>query len=209
MSFHDYCFEPSASTNPSFYEQICGPILGLYQNLAIKHVQSTQDALLNTEFGSAYSYAIEQVTDLADLNMIPWISWAYCGCGDPTTALQPLDLEGIVNDPAEPLTGSNINTSHLNALVRPYPQAIAGTPESWSYNTITGTFLLAWSTTSPLGVIRATDATTVVFVPNLDYPHGYQVSINNGTVISGMGTQYLAIAADSGASSVKVTVWRK
>jgi endoglycosylceramidase len=141
--------------------------------------------------------------------MIPWISWAYCGCGDPTTALKPLDLEGIVIDPAEPLTGSNINTSHLNALVRPYPQAIAGTPENWSYNTTTGIFRLAWSTTSPTGVSRARDANTVVFVPSLDYPHGYEVFVYKGTVVSGMGTQHLVIAADSGASSVTMTVWRK
>jgi endoglycosylceramidase len=208
MSFHDYCFQPSASTNPFLYQLICGVILDLYQSLAIEHVQSTQDALLNTEFGSAYPYAIEQVTELADLNMIPWINWAYCGCGDPTTAM-PLDLEGIVIDPAEPLTGSNLNTAHLKALVRPYPQAIAGTPEHWFYNTTTGTFRLAWSTTSPAGVMRAPDARTVVFVPRLDYPNGYQVSVHQGTVVAGMGTQHLAIAADPGASRVRVTVWRK
>lgn len=209
LSFHDYCFEPSPTSNEFIYKLVCGTVLDLYQNLALKRVQSTGDALLNTEFGSAYPYAIEQVSGLFDQHMIPWITWAYCGCGDPTTALQPPEAEGIVIDPAQPLTGANLNSSHLDVLVRPYPQAVAGTPTRWSFNTTTGTFRLAWSTASPSGVHLAPGATTAVFVPALQYPNGYRASVVNGSIVSGLGSPLLGIVANPGAVSVKLTVTRR
>ena len=56
--------------------------------------------------------------------MVPWTEWAYCTCGDPTGS----PIEGIVNDPRKPKTGSNLVTGTLDALVEPYPHVIAGTP---------------------------------------------------------------------------------
>ena len=34
----------------------------------------------------------------------------------------------------------------LKALVEPYPQLVAGTPQSWSFNATTSTFKLVYTT---------------------------------------------------------------
>jgi endoglycosylceramidase len=207
MSYHDYCSEPG-SMGQFVYALLCGGVLNGFQTSALSRSQSTGDALLMTEFGSATPYAVQMVADDADKNMMPWLNWAYCGCGDPTTAIDPAQ-EGIVIDPAQPLTGSNINSADLAALERPYPQAIAGTPTSWSYDASTGTFTLVYSTTSPPGVTLAQGANTIVFVPTLQYPNGYSVTVAGGSVVSGTGTQNVVIAAQPGASNVTVTVTKK
>jgi endoglycosylceramidase len=210
ISFHDYCFEPG-SMPQVLYAALCGGVLSSSQTSAISHASSDGgggDAVLMTEFGSATAYAVQMVADDADQNMVPWLEWAYCGCGDPTTAIAPAE-EGIVTDPSQPLTGSNINATALAVLERPYPQAIAGTPTSWSYDETTGTFTLDYVTTSPPGVTLAPGATTVVFLPALQYPNGYTATVTGGAVATGNGTQNLVIAANAGAGSVSVSVTKK
>jgi endoglycosylceramidase len=207
MSYHDYCFEPG-STSQAEYTALCGGVLNGAQTSAVSRSNSTGDAILLTEFGSAAPWAEQIVADDADANMMPWLKWAYCGCGDPTTAIDP-GKEGIVLDPTQPPAGSNVNGADLSVLVRPYPQAVAGTPTSWSYDASTGAFSLAYGTAPPPGVSLVAGADTVVFVPSIQYPNGYTVTVTGGSVASGSGTQNLVIAADAGASSVRVTFARK
>jgi hypothetical protein len=45
---------------------------------------------------------------------------------------------------AWPPVGDNVNTAELETLAAPYPQVIAGTPNSWSFDN--GTFQLSYST---------------------------------------------------------------
>jgi endoglycosylceramidase len=207
ISFHDYCFEPG-STPEFLYSLLCGGVLDSSQTSAITHAGAGGDAVLMTEFGSAEPFAIRMVADNADKNMVPWLSWAYCGCSDPTTAIAPLK-EGIVFDPKQPLAGANIDMDNLTVLERPYPQAIAGTPTSWSTDATTGTFTLVYATTSPPGATLASGARTVVFLPAARYPNGYTATVTHGSVVSGSGTQSIVIAADPGAASVTVTVTKK
>jgi endoglycosylceramidase len=207
ISFHDYCFEPG-SISQLAYAALCGGVLNSSQTTAISHAGTGGDAVLMTEFGSATPFAVTMVADDADKNMVPWLNWAYCGCGDPTTALDPTK-EGIVIDPSQPLAGSNLNAPDLAVLERPYPQAIAGTPTSWSLDPTTGTFSLAYTTTSPPGATLAPGATTVVYIPAARYPSGYTATVTHGAIVAGSGTQTLSIAADPGAASVSVTVAKK
>jgi endoglycosylceramidase len=207
ISFHDYCFEPGSTTQLA-YEALCGGVLNSSQTAAISHAGTGGDAVLMTEFGSATPFAVTMVADDADKNMVPWLNWAYCGCGDPTTALDPAK-EGIVIDPSQPLTGANINTADLTVLERPYPQAIAGTPTSWSLDATNGTFSFAYSTKSPPGATLAPGATTVVYLPAARYPSGYTATVTNGAIATGNGTPLLAIAASPGAASVSLIVTKK
>jgi endoglycosylceramidase len=208
LSFHDYCFEPG-TMNPSLYELICGSVLDVYRKSARARSQATGDALLLTEFGSATPYALQLVVDAAEREMIPWISWAYCGCGDPTTSIQPPEQEGIVRDPTAALNDANIDSAKLAVFARPYPQAIAGTPTYWRYNTSTGVFELSYSTAGPGSVTRSPGTNTVIFVPSLQYPNGYRAAVNHGIIVSGNGTQTLEIAATPGASTVTVTIRKR
>jgi endoglycosylceramidase len=215
LSFHDYCLEPG-SMSQGLYAVVCGGVLNSSQTSALSHAATAStsntglsgDAVLMTEFGSATPFAVQMVADDADQNMVPWLNWAYCGCGDPTTAIDPKQ-EGIVLDPKQPLTGSNVSATALGVLERAYPQAIAGTPTSWKFDATSGAFDLAYTTASPPGVARAPGATTVVFLPPASYPNGYTATVTHGAVVAGAGTSSLVIAADPGASSVTLSVAKK
>lgn len=57
----------------------------------------------------------------------------------------------------------------LDALVRPYPERVAGDPESWSFDRSSGVFTLHYRPD------RTIEAPTTVIVPERAYPSGYQV----------------------------------
>ncbi len=65
----------------------------------------------------------------ADQHLIGWTEWAYSGQGDITTSASPPGSESLIYNPADPLTGANVNTGNLETLAEPYPQLISGTPD--------------------------------------------------------------------------------
>jgi endoglycosylceramidase len=203
FAFHDYCLiEPQTGTN-----QGCDTFDDLVFSNAVSHVQSTGDALMETEFGATddVSYLTAMV-QRADRTMVPWLEWAYCGCSDPTTS-GPGDKQAIVRDPAKPPTGSNLVTQTLGALVEPYPQLIAGTPESWSFDTLSKTFTLRYSTARATGHgAFKRGAVTAVVAPALVYGGHYAASVNGGRVTSRRGASILQIAACPSVRHVTVTV---
>ena len=77
FAFHDYCLEESPNGCESEAINIAK---------AVKHVKKTKDALLLTEFGSSnHEGDLSGVVAKADANMVPWLEWAFCYCGDPLT----------------------------------------------------------------------------------------------------------------------------
>jgi hypothetical protein len=132
----------------------------------------------------------------ADRNMVSWLEWHYCGCNDPTTS-GPGDKQAIVLDPAKPPSGANLKTVTLDQLVRPYPQVVAGTPESWSYNA--GTFKARW---------LAKTGESEIVLPSRDYPNGYAAQVQGGSITSAKGAGLLRVHACRGVPEVAVTVTR-
>jgi endoglycosylceramidase len=200
MSFHDYCLGGPA--------RICAKgERGVFAN-ARKRSAATGDGLLLTEFGATNNAATNtRVASEADDAMMPWVEWAYCGCGDPTTSANPPSAEAVVVDPKKAPKGSNIVKSTLGALERPFPQAVAGTPRSFGYAPGSGAFQLRFSTTRPGGHGRfKAGSCTQVFVPALHYPHGYKARVHGGHVISRRGAGVLEVASLSGAKTVTVDV---
>jgi endoglycosylceramidase len=153
----------------------------------------TGGALLNTEWGATTDgAAITTQADQFDQALIPWIFWAFTS-------------EAIAN-PALPPSGSNVVASTVDALVRPYPTAIAGTPTSISYDSASHAFVTSWSTITPTGEESPAGATTTIAVPRLDYPSGYSVSVTGAGVTSAPCAGQLTLVADPGVSSVTVRV---
>jgi endoglycosylceramidase len=195
FAFHDYCLANEA--------QGC-PTQEITMNNADKYAASSGDALLMGEWGATSSTTdLNKMVALADQHMVPWTEWAYCLCGDPTTAGQD---QGIVQEASKPPKGENLNASTLDALVEPYPQLIPGTPLSWGFNRESRTFSLTYSTQSSDGKspFRARSVAQIA-APKLSYPSGYAVQVTGGKALSKPGARVLRVASCPGANEVSVT----
>jgi endoglycosylceramidase len=206
MSFHDYC--PAGNLGlPQGGSGAAGCEAAeqrVFQN-ANAQSQRSGDALLLTEFGATGdSSVIGRLANDADQNMVGWEYWAYCGCSDPTGSPQ---VEGLVGDPAEPPTGSNVDANKLAVLDRPYPQTVAGTPTRFSYDAGTDVFKLTYTTAraSRRGRFPALSETDV-YVPALHYPHGYSVTVIGAAPISRRGASILRLLSCPGTRRVTVRV---
>jgi endoglycosylceramidase len=201
FSFHDYCL---AAEQPGS-DQACARSDDLVFQHALDRVAATKEALLLSEFGATDAASVlTPMVQRADRAMVSWTEWHYCGCDDPTTS-GPGDKQAIVLDPSRPPAGANLKTVTLDQLVRPYPQVVAGTPESWSY--ADGTFAARWST-EPVGGGAATGDSEIA-VPTRAYPSGYAARVQGGAIVSAKGDRLLRVAACRGVPEVAVTVTPK
>jgi endoglycosylceramidase len=200
MSFHDYCLGGP--------EQTC--VQGEKGALAnaVKWSGQSGDSLLLTEFGATSDASVTtRVANDADAAMMPWVEWAYCGCGDPTTSANPPSSQALVVDPKKPPRGANVMTGDLRALDRPYPQAVAGTPRAFGFDPSSRAFNFTYTTTRASGHRRfKPGACTRVFVPAVQYPHGYTARVSGARVISRRGAGLLELASKRGAKTVRVSL---
>jgi endoglycosylceramidase len=200
LSFHDYCPFDDIATQLNF---ACPPfdsaVFGNAENVSGR----TGDALLMTEFGATNDTSVlSSVVSAAARDRVGWLEWAFCGCDDPTGS--PSD-EGLVNDASAAPTGSNVNTGMLDALAVPSPELVAGTPDSYGYDTSTHVFTLSYSTERADGNgAFPSGSQTSVAVPAVQYPSGYQVTAAGARVVSAGGV--LTLSSCPGATSVSVTV---
>ena len=192
FSFHDYCGAG------------CGD--EIFAN-AVTRAEQTGDAPLNTEFGATDDLAeLQRVADAADAQMTGWMYWQYSHVGDITTTGNG-EAEAIVFDPAEAPSGDNVDLRKLRVLARPYPQAVAGTPQHFGFDPATRTFSLRYSTARADGTGRFGDGSvTEVSVPALHYPDGYAVEASGARAISGQGADVLRLRACRGAQVVEAQV---
>ena len=198
FSFHAYCVDEAAND-----ETICRLKNRATFNDAQRYTTFHQIPALLTEFGATDDLAnLAGVLQLADDHRIGWLEWAYTG--HDKTSSSP-DDQALVFDPGQPPTGSNVNTAKLAVLAAPHPRLVAGTPTHWSFDS--GTFRLSYSTERADHRGRfSPGAQTLISVPAIEYPSGYQVTVKGGQVVSAAGAGVLTVAADAGAASVEVTV---
>jgi endoglycosylceramidase len=203
FTWHFYCSFTQTSSDdvavdqPSTAAQACAPVedhgIGSFVDYA--HDQGVP-SLLGEFSCNDVNPDNAQVVDRADRAFASWTIWAYY-----TAADDPADCshQGLLRDDAAPASEANAKQDKLDALVVPYPQAVAGEPRSYAYDRATRTMTLAYATTGA-------SAPTQVFVPARVYPHGYAAAVRGGRVVSGPTSPWLLIAADPGAASVSVTV---
>jgi endoglycosylceramidase len=203
MSFHDYCL--TASEGNGGYGA-CGQSDDMVFANADKRAETTGDALLLTEFGATDTRdVLLGVLERADRAMVGWQEWHYCGCADPTTS-GPGDKQAIVRDPNKPPAGDNLIKGTLDTIVRPYPQVVSGTPESWAFDPDNRVFDFAYSTKrADGGGSFPAGSDTEVAVPSRQYGSGYAVAVQGGTVTSA-GSEVLKVAACTGVDRVTVSV---
>lgn len=208
FSFHNYCVTGITGLGPNtpIIADVCDKIAEkIPLDAAASRARAGLGAPLMSEFGAVSDAPVlERIADSADRVMSSWQAWAWFN-EDPSGERPH---EGIVKDPAKPPTGSNLNTPLIDALTRPYPRAIAGTPSSFGYASGTGVFQLTYSTARAEGGRFPAGSRTVLFVPRQDYPTGTRISVTGGRVVRHAG-DIVEIASTSGATSVGVTIQRR
>lgn len=195
LAFHGYCGPIGGA--------LCVVIANQLAAQAVSYLaQHNLPAVMN-EFGATSdTFILTTERQAADQRLVGWTVWAYTGKGDITGSP---DKESLVYDPALPPVGDNVNTGNLVLLSTPYPQVIAGTPNSWSFTD--GTFAFSYSTEKVDGSGSfAAGSQTVISVPAVQFPNGYSVSVTGGHVVSAPGAPQLVIASDGGATAVGVIV---
>jgi endoglycosylceramidase len=204
FSFHDYCLVNVASGGTQDNALVCP----LDEQLVLAHAEAqsaqTGEALLLTEFGSTpLTGLIGRVADEADAARLGWTEWTYTRNGRTDFAATP----SLVGNDHLPPTGDNVNASQLQALVRPYPTAVAGTPLAWRFDRVARTFTLRYSVARVAGggTFPAGSPTELV-LPSLVYPGGYSVQLVGATVASPARSTVLKVRSASGATVVSVRV---
>jgi endoglycosylceramidase len=216
FSFHFYCTPGLAA--PPYNLASCNEQNDHVLANADKRAQSSGDALMLSEFGATDDLTtIRANVKAADRHMDSWQYWHYCECQDPTTT--GTGTQAIVIDPAQPPVGANVKQTKLDVLAEPYPQVVAGTPTSYSFDDATGRFTLAYSTKGPTGKNFARRAKhkrkrskskfrqTQIFLGQDHYPAGYSVSVTGGGIASKRKASLLRVIACPGRRNVSVTVF--
>lgn len=202
FSFHDYCLTGLIAGGP----QTCEEAEALPFDNADAYSKRTGDTPILSEFGATTDIAtLERITRYADDHMTSWQEWHYCGCDDPTTS-GPGDVQALVKDPAQPPVGANVFRDKLAALARPYPQAVAGTPRAWSFDPANRRFRLDYKTARAEATGRFHRGTSLVFLPVIQYPHGYRVDVMGAKVVSERGSKRLLLRSRPKARRVELTV---
>lgn len=193
FDFHTYCLgDGAANAAPSVPDN--GPGCAIEEQMNLNNAEAygkrNGAALLNSEWGATDDpTVVTRQTAEFDKYMLGDVFW---------------DVRNLVPKMASPPGGGNQNATLVSILDRPYPQAIAGVPSGWSWNTSSGTFTLGYSTTLPDGR-SAAGMTTDIYVPALHYPDGYRVTVSGAVVVRSSG-QRLVIRNLVGAPSVSVAV---
>ncbi len=206
FAFHDYCLAEDTNGD-SNANAGCDAFDDLVFANAQARSAATGDGLLMTEWG-AHRDPINLSAMLARAShaMVGWLEWAYTG-DDPTTA-GPGAQQALVLSAKQPPTGANVEADRLALLAAPYPQVVAGTPQSYGYDAASQTFALHYITARAAGGGSfPADSETDVAVPASEYPHGFVARVSGGRVLPAvLGDPVLRIAACPGAAAVSVLV---
>lgn len=205
MSFHIYCIAAAVGV-ASVGASSCPALERLSMGNAVGKATDNGDAMLLSEFGATSDApTIERMISLADEYMVSWQWWHYCGCDDPTTS-GPGDAQAIVSDATKPPRGSNVFRDKLALIERPYPQAVNGTPTSYSFDQSTDRFQLAFGRHAPSGRVLRRSLPSEIHVPRIHYPDGYLVQAKGVRVTSRPGARTLTLRWMRRASDATVAV---
>jgi len=204
-SWHYYCLPTEATDDP-------GGVFDVYCDALTAQAMGNESAYgarldvpeLVGEFGAnGANAAYAKQVDAMDADFFSWTYWMYYAPpGDPSNPAEG----SILLDSTQPGAESNANQAKLDALVVPYPQAIAGTPQSYSFDRGSGVMQLGYSTAAVPGATLADGALTRIFVPRRHYPNGYRVDASGATVVSAPGAPWVELRTVPGAAQVRLSI---
>lgn len=144
-----------------------------------------------SEFGATSNQQVlTSFAEQADQLLVGWCYWSWKYYADPTGSSN----EGLV------MSNGQLRSAAY-ALVRPYPQAVSGTPTSMSFDSTTRQFKLRYR---PNLTIREP---TLIFVPTeIQYRAGYCPQVRGATIKSKTNSAILQLQAKSRAAIVVVSI---
>ena len=180
LSFHSYAATPDAE--PAVVD------------FAVTAAERDRAPLIATEFGATTSApTLQRLTAGFDRRLVPWMFWAY--------------NESVIDDPSLPAGLGNLaSPDGFRALVRPYPVALAGTPQRLAFDPATRVLDLTFTTRSPSGGRIWRWLPSVVHLPRLVYPDGYAVQVEGAQVLSRRCSERLVLRTRAFAQSVTLRV---
>ena len=202
LSWHNYCpdiFFESQGVPPSPVADVenCVDFSNGRNDHGLGQARTMHAVPLMSEYGATDNLrAIAIDTEAADRHLMGWMDWAYKRFGDPTSA--DAASQSLFTDDADL---SSAKRGKLLRLVRTYPQATAGVPQSLHFDPSTGAFRFVYLPDPRIS------APTVVFVSPLHYPQGFKVVVRHGRVVSRDG-RLLSIRA-AGTDPVTVVIRRR
>lgn len=184
----------------------CAPFYDDTANKAADFTRTNNRPSVLTEFGATDNPdVLRYQTNLADHDMTSWFHWNFGG-NDPTTTAASPQIEGLLTDARRQPTADNINQSNLDALSRPYPSLISGTPESWQYGSTTADFTFTYNTRRADGTAQfPPGAITTIAVPPRTALRGTDIRVTGGHVAADRNGQ-LDIASDGSAQTITVEI---
>jgi endoglycosylceramidase len=180
LSFHSYALDLAGEERVLAY--------------GVAAAERDRVAAVVTEFGATIDPVIlHRITAQMDAQLLSWLDWAY--------------NESIIADPSRPAGEDNLRSeAAFGALVRPYPVALAGTPELIGFDPTTKRFELRYTTSRPDGGSYPRELLSVVSVPSRQYPNGYAVTVDGAAVTSVPNSALLTLQTESDRMVVSVVI---
>jgi len=114
------------------------------------------------------------------------------------------EQQGVLPDLSKPREGANLHRPILQALTRPYPVAIAGTPTNIGFDPVKQTFRLEYRASGVDSTLRSRES--VIVMPTSLYPKGYRVEVSGAKVTSSKGAKFLQLIAEDEKNKVTISV---
>jgi endoglycosylceramidase len=203
FSFHSHCLAATEGGTTLPVGSIACPVNHdqVFENAEIQS-EATGDALYLTDFGARNDLAeLERLLSTADRFMVSWANWSYVNLL-PNGDFEP--VESLLRDPTKPPSADNVRQDLLEHLVRPYPQAVAGTPLRWTFDPVTRAFEFDYEVLRPDGSPVGGGQETEVFMPRRHYSGGYDLEVKGANAVSQQDASALRLVAAPGAQVVTV-----
>lgn len=203
VSFHAYCLVGGLAPGITRESDPACPIQEEFTfQRQLEAAERNGSAMFLTEFGASDEIAdVARVAHLADEFMVSWHYWHYGSWSDPTG--NPA-AEGLFHDDLRRFEGGQLKEEKANVLIRTYPQAVAGTPESFSFDPSTKEFHLRYLADP------AIEEPTVIFVPvERHYGGHYQVTTTGLVERTSAADAPLLELKNTGAGTVTITVTKQ
>jgi len=198
FNFHSYCTYRSPVTgDPTAVDPCATEALTTLlrreseRPYLASRIQPGGPAWFMSEFGATHSLdLLRHMTGAADALQLGWSYWSWKYYGDPTGSSHEALAQG---------DGHLFPTAEI--LSRTYPQAVAGTPVTMSFEPLTGSFHLVYLAS------HGVHAPTVVWVARQHYRRrGYCTQVDGGHIVSPPGSSQLLVANNRSAHEVDVSV---